>query len=34
MRRDVRNVKMLGIFTHAPGETAARFAHQEIGAGP
>jgi hypothetical protein len=34
MRRDGRDVKMLGIFTHAPGETATRFAHQPIGAGP
>ena len=34
MRGDVRNVKMLGIFTHAPGETAARFDHQPIGVGP
>jgi hypothetical protein len=34
MRGDVGNVKMLGIFTHAPSETATRFAHLPIGAGP
>jgi hypothetical protein len=34
MRGDVRNVKMLGIFTHAPGETGTRFACQPIGEGP
>jgi hypothetical protein len=32
MRDNVRNVKMLGILTHAPGETGTRFAHQPIGA--